>query len=65
MRLTHVPPRGGTRARGAAVSQRDDGLPAASRRAAARLISPLVSLTVSLTLCNFAALAPIQCALSR
>jgi hypothetical protein len=41
------------------MSQRDDGKPAARRDTAAALISPPVSLTVSLTLCNFAALAPV------
>jgi hypothetical protein len=42
------------------LSQRDDDEPAGRRGAAAGLISPLGSLTVSLTLCNFAALAPVQ-----
>ena len=42
------------------MSQRDDGEPAGHCGAAAGLISPPVSFTVSLTLCNFAALAPVQ-----
>jgi hypothetical protein len=55
-RLTRVPPPSGGAHAGASLSHRDDA-GRCNRCAAAGLISPRVSLTVSLTLCNFAALA--------
>ena len=61
-RLTRVPPATAARARVHCLSQRDDDPALRARGAAAGLISPLASLTVSLTLCNFAALARVQTA---
>src|SRR5262249_43809651 len=59
--LTYVPPRR-RHVRGRAPCRAVTTTGRCSHRAAASLISPLASLTVSLTLCNFAVLARAQTA---